>query len=202
VAETNQKCNKPLFRKLRARLRELTSQVDFNKNLANDNFDKYLRALADLDNYRKRMAKDYLEKEGDANRNLVAKLLPVLDNLDRALLVAGSGKGEEDPFRQGVQMIDQQLRAILEAEGLKHFSSRGEGFDPTRHEAILSIETDKHEPDTVLDEVERGFVFNGKILRPARVTVSKWPQPKESGGQQEEKEQAKSEDQGDSETWD
>ena len=202
MAETNQTGGKSLYSKLRARLRDLKSQVDFNRDLAGDNFDKYLRALADLDNYRKRMAKDYLEKEGEANRNLVAKLLPVLDNLDRALGAAGNEREGGDPFRQGVQMIDQQLRSILEAEGLKHFSSQGEGFDPTRHEAILSIETDKHEPDTVLDEVERGFVFNGKILRPARVTVSKWPQTKQDGEEKAGETPVKIEDQDAAETWD
>ncbi|HTY09358.1 MAG TPA: nucleotide exchange factor GrpE [Candidatus Edwardsbacteria bacterium] len=166
----------PIYRRLKARLKELATQAEFNKKLAEENFDKYLRALADLDNSRKRMAKEYLEKENEANRNLIAKLLPVLDNLERAMGQAQKSDCADDAcktFVQGVEMIDGQIRKLLEAEGLKTFDSRGEEFDPTRHEAVLAIETDQHPPNKVLDEVERGFVFNNKVLRPARVTVSK-----------------------------
>ncbi len=174
---------KPMFRRLKTRLKELVTQADFNKKLAEENFDKYLRALADLDNSRKRMAKEYLEKENEANRNLIAKLLPVLDNLERALAQAEKSDCANEScknFVQGVEMIDGQFRKLLEAEGLKHFNSKGEEFDPQRHEAILAIETDRHPPNTVMDEVEKGFLFNNKVLRPARVTVSKQSQPPEA----------------------
>jgi molecular chaperone GrpE len=169
---------KTIYSKLRARLKEIYGQASFNKKLAEENFDKYLRALADLDNSRKRMAKEYLEKENEANRNLIGKLLPVLDNLERAM---GQAKKSDcaaegcKTFVQGVEMIDGQFRKLLEAEGLKHFDDKGAAFDPTRHDAVLAIETDRHPPDTVLDVVERGFLFNNKVLRPARVTVSKQP---------------------------
>ena len=168
---------------MKARLKELVTQADFNKKLAAENFDKYLRALADMDNSRKRMAKEYLEKENEANRNLIAKLLPVLDNLERAMGQAQKTDCANESCRtfvQGVEMIDGQIRKLLEAEGLRTFDSRGEEFDPTRHEAVLAIETDQHPPNKVLDEVERGFVFNNKVLRPARVTVSKASQQKET----------------------
>jgi molecular chaperone GrpE len=174
---------KPMFRRLKARLKELVTQADFNKKLAEENFDKYLRALADLDNSRKRIAKEYIEKEAEANRNLIAKLLPVLDNLERAMGQAQKSACANESCRtfiQGVEMIDGQFRKLLEAEGLKHFTSKGEEFDPVRHEAILAIETDQHPPNTVMDEVEKGFLFNNKVLRPARVTVSKSSQPPEA----------------------
>lgn len=167
---------KTIYSKLRARLKDLTSQASFNKKLAEENFDKYLRALADLDNSRKRMAKEYLEKENEANRNLIGKLLPVLDNLERAMgqaQKADCGGESCRTFIQGVEMIDGQFRKLLEAEGLRHFGDKGSAFDPARHDAILAIETDQHPPNTVLDVIERGFLFNNKVLRPARVTVSK-----------------------------
>ncbi len=171
---------KTIYSKLRARLKELNSQLGFNKKLAEENFDKYLRALADLDNSRKRMAKEYLEKEAEANRNLIGKLLPVLDNLERAMAQAQKSDCPGEACRnfvQGVEMIDGQLRQLLESEGLKHLDDRGAAFDPTRHDAILAVETAEHPPDIVLDVVERGFLFNNRVLRPARVTVSKSPQP-------------------------
>lgn len=184
-----------LFRKLKARLKELVTQNNYHKQLADENFDKYVRAMADFDNYRKRVAKEYLEKEAEANRNLIAKLLPVLDNLDRA--IEASRKGAEtdealNSFHQGIQLIDQQIHNILENEGLKPFNSRGEEFDPTRHDAVLLVETGEHEPNKVLDEVEKGFVFRGKVLRHARVTVSKRPGG-DSGEQVEEISEADSE---------
>lgn len=170
--------SKTIYSKLRARLKELNSQLGFNKKLAEENFDKYLRALADLDNSRKRMAKEYLEKENQANRNLIGKLLPVLDNLERAMAQAEKSDCANEPCRtfvQGVEMIDGQFRKLLEAEGLKPFDDKGAPFDPNRHDAVLAIETGDQPPDTVLDTVERGFLFNNKVLRHARVTVSKQP---------------------------
>jgi molecular chaperone GrpE len=167
-----------MYRKLRGRLKELMGQSTLYRQMADENFDKYLRAMADLDNYRKRTAKEYLEKEGDANRNLVSKILPVLDNLDRALTSSKELCDRDESFRSfylGVQMIDQQIHKILEAEGLSILKSEGQPFDPTKHEAVLTVESREHTPGTVLNEAEKGFLFRDKILRPARVTVSKLP---------------------------
>jgi len=167
-----------MYRKLRGRLKELMGQSNLYRQMADENFDKYLRAMADLDNFRKRTAKEYLEKEGEANRNLVAKVLPVLDNLDRALSSSRELCDRDESFRSfylGVQMIDQQIHKILEAEGLSILKSEGQPFDPNKHEAVLAVESREHLPDTVLNEVEKGFLFRDKILRPARVTVSKLP---------------------------
>lgn len=173
---TENKGRASLYPKLRQRLKELLGRADFQQKLADENFDKYLRSMAELDNFRKRVAKEYLEKEAEANRNLIAKLLPVLDNFDRALEAARNhaDKSESmESFYQGIKLIDQQIHDLLEQEGLKGFNSKGEEFDPNRHDAMLAIETDEHEPDTVLDEIEKGFAYRGKVLRHARVTVSK-----------------------------
>ncbi|MBI4725747.1 nucleotide exchange factor GrpE [candidate division TA06 bacterium] len=167
-----------LYRKLKARLKELMGQSALYRQMADENFDKYLRAMADLDNYRKRTAKEYLEREGEANRNLVAKVLPVLDNLDRALSSSKELCERDESFKSfhlGVQMIDQQIHKILEAEGLSVLKSEGLPFDPTKHEAVLTVESREHAPDTVVNEVEKGFLFRDKVLRPARVAVSKLP---------------------------
>lgn len=180
MAEDNS--SKKLYPKLRQRLKELLARADYQKQLADENFDKYLRAMAELDNFRKRVAKEYLEKEAEANRNLIAKLLPVLDNFDRALEAARNhGEKSEafESFYQGIKLIDQQIHDLLEQEGLKEFNSKGEEFDPNRHDAMLVIETDEHEPGTVLDEIERGFAYRGKVLRHARVTVSRRRTPLE-----------------------
>lgn len=173
---------KTLYPRLRQRLKELLGRADYQKQLADENFDKYLRAMAELDNYRKRVAKEYQEREAEANRNLLAKLLPVLDNFDRALEAAKNHEEKSEAFEsfyQGIKLIDQQIHDLLEQEGLKEFNSQGEEFDPNRHDAMLVIETDEHEPGTVLDEIERGFAYRGKVLRHARVTVSRRKTPLE-----------------------
>jgi molecular chaperone GrpE len=193
--------HRTMFSKTKSRLKELVTQAKYNKQLADGNFDKYLRAMADLDNFRKRMAKEYLEKEGEANKNLIAKLLPVLDNLDRAL--DSSRKIAENDeslmsFHHGVQLIDQQIHGILETEGLKTFNSKGDEFDPTRHDAVLSIETTEHEPNKVIDEVEKGFVFKGKVLRHARVTVSKRPEGQPEANEISESEERTANEEGSS----
>ena len=175
---TEENKGRTMFHKLKARLKELMGQSNLYRQMADENFDKYLRAMADLDNFRKRTAKEYLEKEGEANRNLVAKVLPVLDNLDRALTSSKEICERDESFRSfylGVQMIDQQIHKILEAEGLSVLKSEGLPFDPARHEAVLTVESRDHQPDTVINEVDKGFLFRDKILRPARVTVSKLP---------------------------
>jgi len=187
VAEKN--IRKPLYPKLRQRLKELVARVQYQKKLAEENFDKYLRAMAELDNFRKRAAKEYLEREAEANRNLISKLLPVLDNFDRALEAAKNHQEKSEAFEsfyQGIKLIDQQIHNILEAEGLKEFNSKGEEFDPSRHDALLVIETDEHEPNTVIDEIEKGFAYRGKVLRHARVTVSKRKASGEKGETAEE----------------
>ncbi len=197
MAENNS--HKTLYPRLRQRLKELLGKADYQKQLADENFDKYLRAMAELDNFRKRVAKEYLEKEAEANRNLIAKLLPVLDNFDRALEAAKGHEGKSEAFEsffQGIKLIDQQIHDLLEQEGLKRFNSKGEEFDPNRHDAMLAIETDEHEPNTVLDEIEKGFAYRGKVLRHARVTVSRRKTPlegpkaveDEEGGREEEAE--------------
>lgn len=179
---TDSKGRPSLYPKIRQRLKELLGRVEYQRKLADENFDKYLRAMAELDNFRKRVAKEYQEREAEANRNLIAKLLPVLDNFDRAL-EAAKNHGEKseafESFYQGIKLIDQQIHDLLEQEGLKEFNSRGEEFDPNRHDAMLVIETDDHEPGTVLDEIERGFAYRGKVLRHARVTVSKRRTPQD-----------------------
>lgn len=136
------------------------------------NYDKYIRAVADLENYRKRTLKEKDEIISLAKEYLVLKLVDVLDNFDRAVAAAKTS-ADFDSFHRGVELICKQLTQILEREGLKAYSAKGEKFDPQRHEAILTVETDNFPPDTVVDEISKGYIFRDKVVRPALVTVSK-----------------------------
>jgi molecular chaperone GrpE len=135
--------------------------------------DQYLdlarRAQADFDNYRKRAAKEAAAAGQRAKSGLVRELLPVVDNLERALASAGE---EEQHLAEGVRLVHSELIAVLERNGVEQFDPRGERFDPGEHEALSMRSEEWAESGTVLDVVEKGYRANGAILRPARVVVS------------------------------
>jgi molecular chaperone GrpE len=133
--------------------------------------DEYLelsqRTRAELENYRKRAAREAAQAGERAKANLIRELLPVLDNLDRAIESAGE---DEQHLADGVKMVHAQLVAALEREGIQAFDPVGDKFDPECHEALSTREDGKS--GLVLDVVEKGYKLNGTVLRPARVVVS------------------------------
>ena len=132
--------------------------------------DEYLdsmrRMKAELENARKRQERERTRLVQLASERLVRELLPVLDNLERALEVEGD-------IREGVGATREQLLAVLEQEGLALVTSDGKTFDPTVHEAVMGQPSEEHEEDTVIMTLERGYVLNGKPIRPAKVVVAK-----------------------------
>lgn len=162
----------PVFAELlatRAELKRLETEVT-------DLRDKFARRQADFENFRKRVERERSETYNRATADLVAKLLPVLDNLGRALDTEASVEAtESDEFRHflsGVDLIHKQLGGVLETLGVKPVSSVGEPFNPHVHEAVVTEETDDFEPDTVMQEIVRGYRLGDKLLRPALVKVA------------------------------
>jgi molecular chaperone GrpE len=135
--------------------------------------DEYLdvarRTQADFENFRKRAAKEAAAAGERARGGLVRELLPVVDNLERALNSAGEG---EQHLAEGVRLVHSELIAVLERNGVEQFDPKGESFDPTVHDALSTRNQDGAEPGVVLDVVEKGYRANGSVLRPARVVVS------------------------------
>jgi molecular chaperone GrpE len=135
--------------------------------------DEYLdlarRSQADFENYRKRAAKEAAAAGERAKSGLVRELLPIVDNLERALKSADEG---EQHLAEGVRLVHSELVAVLERNGVQQFDPAGERFDPTEHEALSVRDEDGAESGLVLDVVEKGYRSNGTILRPARVVVS------------------------------
>jgi molecular chaperone GrpE len=127
------------------------------------------RIQADFENYRKRAAKEAAAAGQRAKSGLVRELLPVVDNLERALASAGD---EEQHLAEGVRLVHSELIAVLERNGVEQFDPSGERFDPGEHEALSMRDQDGAESGTVLDVVEKGYRANGTVLRPARVVVS------------------------------
>ncbi len=133
--------------------------------------DKYLRALADLENYKKLVRKETMLVREQAVADVLRQILPVLDNFERAL-EAAKNDADRESLLKGVEMIYRQLQETLRSCGVEPFSSVGEPFDPSVHEALGVICTEEHPPDTVVEEHEKGYTLRGKLLRPARVLVS------------------------------
>jgi molecular chaperone GrpE len=144
----------------------LAGELELVREERDEYLDSMRRMKAELENSRKRQEKERARLVQLASERLVRELLPVLDNLERALEVEGD-------IREGVRATREQLLAALEREGLTPVASDGESFDPAVHEAVMGQPSDEHEEDTVIMTLERGYVLNGKPIRPAKVIVAK-----------------------------
>lgn len=145
----------------------------------NSLFDQLRRKQADFDNYRKRTDRERRDYVQYAAMDVVRELLPVLDALERAL---ATGLDAPQEFRTGVEHIARQLSDTLARFGLEPIHAKGERFDPHLHQAVESVETDDYEDHTVIDEWQRGYMFKGKLLRPAMVKVAVRPPERNAPG--------------------
>lgn len=159
-----------------AKLRERVEALEKDKK---DTYERLLRAAADLDNLRKRTRKEVDDARVLAKEQVLKEILPGIDNLERALAVAGTGGEGIEGIVEGVKLVLRQFQTALERVDVKSFESVGQPFDPTRHEAISQIETADHPPGTVAGEMQRGYTIGNRLLRPALVAVAKAPSKEE-----------------------
>ncbi len=162
-----------------------------NENLKkelNEYKDRLLRKAAEFENYRKRLEADLSNALKYANEKLLLEILPIVDDLERSI-ASGKEKSDFDSFYQGIKMIYTKLMKVLEAHGVKPFESIGKPFDVYYHEALLRIPRDDVPPDTVVDEVERGYMYYDKVLRHAKVIVSSPVESLKETGKTEESDQ-------------
>jgi molecular chaperone GrpE len=150
---------------LRAQLAEKDKEIAELK-------DKYLRTLADSENARKRIRQQSEESVRIQRESILRDLLPIIDNLERALAAARSGT-EGKTIIDGVEMTVRALIDFLRAQGVTPIQSVGQSFDPNRHEAVDHVASQAHPPNTVVDEFHRGYLIGERVLRPARVSVAK-----------------------------
>ena len=134
--------------------------------------ERIVRLTADFDNFRKRAQREKDEARQFANQGLLEKLLPVLDNFEMALTAV---KDADPSVRDGVQMILDQLLGVLKESGVEPVDAMGHPFDPNLHEALSQEETTEVEEGTVVQQVQRGYKLNDRLVRPARVVVAKVP---------------------------
>ena len=134
--------------------------------------ERIVRLTADFDNFRKRAQREKDEARQFANQGLLEKLLPVLDNFEMALTAV---KDADPSVRDGVQMILDQLLSVLKESGVEPVDAMGQPFDPNLHDALSQEETTEVEEGTVVQQVQRGYKLNDRLVRPARVVVAKAP---------------------------
>jgi len=154
---------------------ELKKKLEEKEKEIKENHDRLLRLAADFENYKKRTAKEKEDWTKFANEDLIRAILPFIDNLERAVNHAQK-VSDTGVLIEGVRLTLQQLLQALNKFGLSTFESVGKPFDPTVHEAMLVVETDQHEPNQVMEEFQKGYLLNDRLLRPATVSVSKAPE--------------------------
>ncbi len=143
---------------------------------ADDHWERLLRATADLENFKKRAAREREEAIRFANESLMRKLAPVLDNFDMAMAASAQSQGESTQSLQtGVTMIHQQLRKALEESGLEEIEAAGMPFDPNWHEAVSQQETNDVPEGRVVQQLRKGYKLRNRLLRPATVIVARKP---------------------------
>jgi molecular chaperone GrpE len=160
--------------KIEELLRELEQKT---KEAATAN-DKCLRTYADFENYRKRMQREIAEFRKYANEQFALELLPVVDHMGLALKHAGESGETVQGLQQGVEQVYKQLRDALEKTGVKQFVAERELFDPARHDAMMQVVTDEVPENTVVQVMQEGYLYHEKVLRHAKVGVSKKPDAK------------------------
>ena len=147
------------------------SPLEVAEEQAEENWNKYLRGVAELENVRKRSARDVERARLFGVEKLASSLLEVADSLEMALEVGATATAEA--LLEGSQATLKQLQIVLEKHGVASVYPEGEPFDPEFHEAMSMVESDTAEPNTVMAVVQRGYQLNGRLLRPARVVVAK-----------------------------
>lgn len=150
---------------------KLEAQLEEKNREASENFDKWLRLRAEFENFKKRMQKEKGDLVKFGNENLLKALLPVLDNLSRAI-EHGKNAEENSPLLEGVEMTCKEFLNILDRFGVKPVPAVGEVFDPEKHEALSQEESDQ-ESNRVIAVVQNGYFYHDRLLRPAKVIVSK-----------------------------
>jgi len=156
-------------------LKEKLSEAETrNKELE----DRLLRLAAEFDNYKKRTAREFENIVKNANENLILDLIDILNNFSRAM---ESEQNTQDSagFKAGVELIYAQMKNLLNKEGLEEISAKGEKFDPALHEAVMQMESDQEE-GTILQEVNKGYKLNGKVIRHSQVVVARKKTEEES----------------------
>jgi molecular chaperone GrpE len=151
---------------------DLDARLKEKEKEAAENYDRYVRTLAEMENIKKRALREKTDAVKYGNEKLLRDILPIVDSLDRALKHADNSEDFE-AFKKGLKMVQEQLSGCLEKHGVETIECVDKAFDPNFHEALFQVASDNHEDNQVVDELEKGYLLNGRLLRPSKVSVCK-----------------------------
>lgn len=153
---------------------QLREDLSSAKKEAAETYDRLLRLSAEFENYKKRIQRQMEESKKYANEELIKDLLSVVDNLERALSAAGEKKADTDAsMAEGIEMTLNEILKILKKHNVTPVEAMGKPFDPAYHEALMQEETDEYPENTVVGEMQKGYLLHDRLIRPAMVSVSK-----------------------------
>jgi molecular chaperone GrpE len=157
-----------------ARGAQLEAELAAAKAEASANWDRFLRERAEMENYKRRIERTYAEQSRRERKDLLLRFLNVLDNLERALSYQSASGGEADveALITGLRLTEGQFRDLLTSAGVSEVPAVGEAFDPARHEAVATAETQEAEEGQIVEELQKGYLYGEELLRPARVKVA------------------------------
>jgi molecular chaperone GrpE len=154
-------------------LSELSDKLEISIKEAKESYDRFLRVSAEFENYKKRSAREAEDFRKFANDALVKELLPVVDNLERALNSSKENTNSETGILEGVHITLNEILKVFEKFGVRSFDSVGKAFDPSFHQAVIQEETEDKNENIVLKELQKGYLMHNRLLRPSMVVVSK-----------------------------
>lgn len=155
---------------------DLQSQIDALSAERSGLYDQLLRRQAEFENYRKRIERERADVFHRARADVLLEMIPILDNLERALVSLEESEGDAEALRHGVELVHKQFKDALTKFGLQPVESVGCAFDPHLHEAVTMEATDEHQENTIIAEFQRGYKIGDRLLRPAKVKVASTPE--------------------------
>ena len=178
---------------VQAEITTLRQQLCAKEEEAKNNYERFIRQSAELDNFKKRNAREREEATRFATETLIKDLLPIIDNLERAIAHAAGGRNG-NPLVEGVEMVLKSCLDTLGKHGVRQIVAIGQTFDPTQHEAMAQVESDNQASNTVLEEYHKGYKLHDRLLRPTLVSVSKASKSQEKKNESGEVEKGQSDD--------
>lgn len=165
----------PSVDELQDEIERLNAEIEEERARTDEEHNRYLRALADFSNFKRRSQEEYSQTVQFASQELISKILPVIDNFQRAIDASEQTQSFEG-LVEGIRLTLRQLGDILEREGVKPIKAVGEQFDPSYHEAVMRVETGEYPENTIIDEFQPGYMQHDRVIRPAKVRVAVAPE--------------------------
>jgi len=160
-------------------MKDLEAQLEAKEQEAKENYDRLLRVSAEFENYKKRTSRELEEFRKYANQSLIKELLSVVDNLELAMNSTNGHKTIDQGLLQGLDMTHTEILKVFEKFNVKPIEAKGQIFDPTFHEAVMQEETDEFDENTVINELQKGYLIHDRLLRPSMVVVARASEKKD-----------------------